>query len=316
MKRALIATLFNEADNVSSWWDCLLRQTVLPDEIVIVDGGSTDGTWEKLSELARQSPVPVKLEQQRCNIAAGRNRAIQLTDADIIAATDAGCSPDAAWFGEITRPLLDNPTVDIVGGKNVPDCKNQFQKFLEQIEGNPTEPVTDGPQGSGRNTAYRRQLWADVGGYPEWLTLTAEDSQFNYQWHRASKKFFYNRDAVVHWPVRETAAAYYKMLYHYGYGAGEALQDTPYFLRRLAIMLFPPLLLLSSHRWSFLKFRYCRSAASALGWLAGRCKGRRPPANWRRIKGAFLSPQTQAFLMRQQRQRSLKITVERPVTGI
>jgi hypothetical protein len=31
MKRALIATLYNEADNVSRWWDCLMRQKVMPD---------------------------------------------------------------------------------------------------------------------------------------------------------------------------------------------------------------------------------------------------------------------------------------------
>ena len=106
MKRALIATLFNEADNVSRWWAQIRQQTVPPDEIVIVDGGSTDGTWEKLQHLTANSPVPVKLDQRRCNIAEGRNRAIALTDAEIIASTDAGSFLDPDWFGEVTRPLL------------------------------------------------------------------------------------------------------------------------------------------------------------------------------------------------------------------
>ena len=93
LKRALIATLYNEADNVSRWWDCLMRQTVMPDEIVLVDGGSSDGTWEQLQRLAKPCPVPIKLEQRRCNIAAGRNRswdkraiaAICFTDPEIVA---------------------------------------------------------------------------------------------------------------------------------------------------------------------------------------------------------------------------------------
>ncbi|HSY17973.1 MAG TPA: glycosyltransferase [Candidatus Acidoferrales bacterium] len=296
MQRALIATVFNEADNIVRWWDCLMRQTVKPDEIVIVDGGSTDGTWEELQELARQSPVPVKLEQRRCNIAEGRNHAIRLTDAEIIASTDAGCSPEAGWFGEITRPLLENAAIDIVGGNNVPLCQNDFQKFVKQLDGNPAEPLMEGPHGSGRNTAYRRTLWADVGGYPEWLTLTAEDSLFNCEWYAAGKKFFYQRSAVVHWPVRETAAAYFKMLYHYGYGAGEARQESSYFLRRLVIVLFPPLLLLSRHRFAFLKFRYRRNAASVRGWLVGRFHGRRPPPGWRRANKVYLSPETQSYL--------------------
>src|SRR5665213_2699017 len=124
MKRALIATVYNEADNVVRWWDCLRAQTVQPDEIAIVDGGSRDGTWEKLSELARQSTVPVRLEQRRCNIAEGRNRAIELTGADIIAATDAGSFPEPAWFAEITRPLLENPHLDGTGGLNMVSDSN------------------------------------------------------------------------------------------------------------------------------------------------------------------------------------------------
>ena len=70
---ALIATVFNEAENLGRWWECITGQSRMPDEIAIVDGGSRDGTWEKLQEWAGRSPVPVKLEQRPCNIAAGRN---------------------------------------------------------------------------------------------------------------------------------------------------------------------------------------------------------------------------------------------------
>ena len=140
MKRALIATVFNESDNVAGWWGALQQQTVLPDEIVVVDGGSRDGTWEKLGDLARRSKVPVRLDQRSCNIAAGRNRAIALTDAEIIAATDAGSSPEAEWFGEITRPLLEDPSVDVVGGRSVSLSENEFQRYLLQFEGQPPEP--------------------------------------------------------------------------------------------------------------------------------------------------------------------------------
>ncbi len=88
-------------------------------EIVIVDGGSTDGTWEKLQQLTANSLVPVKLDQHRCNIAGGRNRAIALTNAEIIAATDAGSFLEPQWFDEITRPLLEDATLDVTGGTNI-----------------------------------------------------------------------------------------------------------------------------------------------------------------------------------------------------
>ncbi len=299
MKRTLIATLFNEADNVSRWWNDLMRQTVLPDEIIIVDGGSTDGTWEQLQRLTAQSIVPVKLDQHRCNIAAGRNRAIQMTDAEIIVTSDAGSFADPNWFMEITRPLMENPTVDIVGGKNVPMTENEFQKFVTWLETPQIEPKEGEMYGSARNTAFRRATWAAVGGYPEWLTLTGEDALFNCQLFKIGKRFAYNPHAVVRWEIRNDAAAYFKMFYTYGYGSAEAQLDAAYFRRRLLIMLIPPLLFFSRHRFRFLHFRYRRNAASARGWLAGLCQGHRPPPGWKKTGGILLSPEAQKCLARE-----------------
>ena len=271
-----------------------MQQTVLPDEIVIVDGGSADGTWEKLQTLARTSAVPVQLKQQRCNIAAGRNQAIELTTADIIAASDAGSFPAPDWFAEITRPLLNDTGLDVVGGCSVPKIENEFQKLIQLLDGPEPAPRTGTEvYPSSRNVAFRRQAWADVGGYPEWLTLTAEDALFNFELHQLGKIFSYNAAAIVHWPVRENAAAYFRMLYHYGYGSAEARLHARYFWRRTALMLFPPALLLSKHRFKHFGFRYRKNAASARGWLMGWLKGRTAPANWQRINGILLSPEAQ-----------------------
>jgi len=84
----------------------------------------------------------------------------------------------------------------------------------------------------------------------------------------------------------------------YGFGAAEARLDAPYFLRRTAIMFFPLALLGSKHRFSFLKFRYHKNAASALGWLAGWFKGKRPPSGWKRMNGIYMSPESQKCLAR------------------
>lgn len=298
VKRALIATVFNEADNIHRWWNCLLAQSVCPDEIVIVDGGSTDGTWEKLQELTPAAGVPLLLDQHRCNIAEGRNRAIQLTSAEVIASSDAGSFPAPDWFAQITQPLLSDSEIDVVGGP-CPACTGgDFQRFLEQFEP-PVDPAIV-PAGeihpSSRNTAFRRDAWAAVGGYPEWLTLTAEDALFTSELHKIGKKFYYNPGAVVEWQGGKDANFYFKRLRSYGHGSGEARLHTGYFLRSLAITLFPLLLLFSRHRFSHLRFRYRKNMMSATGWLHGIFKGRKPPDGWRKIDGIFLSPEAQKHL--------------------
>ncbi|HEY3901258.1 MAG TPA: glycosyltransferase [Chthoniobacter sp.] len=296
-KRALIATLLNEAGAVEKWWSCLGAQTDQPDEIVIVDGGSRDGTWEKLQSLATKNATPVRLEQRRCNIAEGRNCAIRLTDAEIIVSTDAGSFPDANWFRELTRPLLEDPTIDIVGGRTCSVCETPFQKYLRLFE-----PAHDTPQAEGavfsssRNIAYRKKTWEAVGGYPEWLTLAAEDALFNYELHAIGMKFVPNPQAIVHWPERSAERDYLRLLYRNGFGAAEAKLYTSLFLQKLLIVLLPPLLLLSRHRFSHLRFRYLRSFSAAMGWLAGKLRGKRPPPGWQRQEGVLLSPEAQRHL--------------------
>lgn len=298
MKRALIATVFNEAGNIARWWNCLLEQTVLPDEIAIVDGGSGDGTWETLQRLSSSCPVPVRLEQHHCNIAGGRNRAIRLTDAEIVASSDAGSFPARDWFGEITAPLLADATTDVVGGRNTHAVENDFQRFLARIEGTGESAavITGEVHPSARNTAFRRQAWADAGGYPEWLTLTAEDALFTQELRKIGKSFVHNPRAVVEWQPAKDARSHFKMLYQYGYGSAEAGLHTGYFVRKLLITLFPFLLLLSRRRFSHFGFRYRRNMMSAAGWLAGLLKGRRPPGDWKKIDGIWLGPEAQKHI--------------------
>ena len=72
---SLITTVLNEKDNLADWLNGILSQTVLPEEIVIVDGGSTDGTWELLKEKSGQNNL-IKVWQHAGNISSGRNFAI------------------------------------------------------------------------------------------------------------------------------------------------------------------------------------------------------------------------------------------------
>jgi cellulose synthase/poly-beta-1,6-N-acetylglucosamine synthase-like glycosyltransferase len=220
-----------------------------------------------------------------------------MTDAEVIASTDAGSFPGTNWFSEIVQPLLDDPAVDAVGGRSENLVENDFQRLVVFFQAPPTEPTrSEDVHPSSRNIAFRRQAWADVGGYPEWLTLTAEDSLFNFNLHKIGCRFHYNRDAVVAWPMRENARAYFKMLRGYGYGAAEAQLFAKHFRFNILMALCPWLLLLSRHRTRGLWFRYRSFLASSTGWVAGWLRGHRPPADWKRCEGVLLSPEAQRCL--------------------
>ena len=46
IKTSLICTVLNEEESVQELIDSIINQSVMPDEIIIVDGGSTDSTTE------------------------------------------------------------------------------------------------------------------------------------------------------------------------------------------------------------------------------------------------------------------------------
>ncbi len=45
---SVACTVLNESDDIDALVESLMRQTLAPAEVIIVDGGSTDGTWERL----------------------------------------------------------------------------------------------------------------------------------------------------------------------------------------------------------------------------------------------------------------------------
>ena len=72
----VIVTVRNESGSIDALLDSLLRGTRSPDEIVIADGGSTDGTVQRLGARAATEPRLRVLETPG-NRSVGRNAAIR-----------------------------------------------------------------------------------------------------------------------------------------------------------------------------------------------------------------------------------------------
>jgi glycosyltransferase involved in cell wall biosynthesis len=295
MKFALIATVYNEGRSIDRWVAALRRQSVRPDEFVIVDAASTDDTVRRLREGFEGSDFPsVRLIVQPCNIAAGRNIAIRNTTADIVAVTDAGSIPDEHWLEEIVRPFSSRAEIGVVGGWCPVTTDTAFQQRIERYMLG--EPLAEGSDcsPSSRNVAFTRASWQAVGGYPEWLTLTAEDSLFNLNLHYAGIRFYHQPAAIVRWDGRSDLPGYLRMMYHYGFGSAEAGQAFHRYRDWALTTLVPPLILLSPHPLKDAGFRYRRNAAAAWGWIKGKLTGHKPPPGWKHVAGGWMSPETLA----------------------
>lgn len=233
----MICTLKNEEATVSDLLASLVNQTLAAKEIIIVDGGSSDDTIDVINSFTDKLPITL-LSFPGSNIAKGRNEAIKKSHCDIIASTDGGCRLSPDWLENITKPLkqLD---VDVVCGVYKPWVKNEFEEVTSYL----IFPVVDdiNPHSflpSSRSLAFRKKVWVEVGGYPEWLK-TAEDTLFDLKMKESGKKFALSRDAIVYWRVRDSNTRVFRQFFNYAKGDGEArIFFGRYLPRYLAILLF------------------------------------------------------------------------------
>ncbi len=212
---SLIMTVFNEKKTLPQWFKSYAEQSDKADELVIVDGGSSDGTWEYLV-LMKNSIVGLKIIQAPGNIAHGRNVAIAAAMGDIIAVTDAGCIYGRDWLKKLTGPLR---------GAGIEWCATGFAPWLAPEDGILTYLIAASTiprqdefkkdwQPSSRSVAFKRIMWQNVGGYPEWIPY-CEDVIFDRKIEKLAGRPAYVREALVFWRPRLTLRSYIQQLYNY-----------------------------------------------------------------------------------------------------
>jgi glycosyltransferase involved in cell wall biosynthesis len=184
-----------------------LEQQELPKnqfEVVIVDDGSTDGTWDILSGAAAETEMRLLVLRHAPNRgpAAARNEAAACARAPLIAFTDDDCLPTPAWLPAMLDAFV--PGVDVVQG-----C----------VRAEPTQLQQSGPWDHtiwvGRpspffetcNVAYHRTVFEAVGGFDArdpFLTPLGEsrgfgeDAELAWRAVRTGARPTFAQDALVH----------------------------------------------------------------------------------------------------------------------
>jgi cellulose synthase/poly-beta-1,6-N-acetylglucosamine synthase-like glycosyltransferase len=165
LRIAVVVPVRNGRAEVAQCIRACRAQTRPPDELVIVDNGSSDDT----AAVASAAGVGVLREPIRGSYRA-RNRGWRSTTADIVAFTDVDCVPSPNWLAELTEPFSD-PAVAGVGGAiiqaelNSPSQRWMVErKFLDQAQNAAHEFL---PFFATANVAYRRSVLEELDGFEE-----------------------------------------------------------------------------------------------------------------------------------------------------
>jgi glycosyltransferase involved in cell wall biosynthesis len=191
---AVVIPCFNQAHYLAEAIESVLAQTLPPAEIVVVDDGSTDNSYE----VAGRYEGAVRIRQRNGGVAAARNLGLSVTrseylvflDADDrllpgaleVGATALDRRPQVAFVFGIPRDIGDDGAV-LPGRRQPVVTQDHYVKLLE-----------DCFIWSGSSIVYRRSALEAVGGFDE--SLDAADDYDLYL--RLARRFpIYCHEATV-----------------------------------------------------------------------------------------------------------------------
>jgi glycosyltransferase involved in cell wall biosynthesis len=177
---SLIVPVRNEEESLARLVSSIRAQTRQPDEVLLVDGGSTDRTVALARELAAGDERFRVVEAGEATPGRGRNVGAGEARYPWLAFTDAGMWLDPEWLERLTEQVEEEPATDIVYGNFDPVTRTFFERCAAIAYVAPKTPHgKEGALTRGRfiaGTLLRREVWRRAGGFPD--MRAAEDLIF------------------------------------------------------------------------------------------------------------------------------------------
>lgn len=233
---SVVVPVLNAARTLPACLDALARLDPAPGEIILVDNGSSDGSLSQLQEFARRHQIGVvrALQESRRGAAAARNTGIRTAGGELVAFTDADCSPEQDWLASLVAPFAD-PVVGAVAGSvgssPVASILETFSGlYTLRMPGEPSRHRRWTPWSGGFPTANfmaRRALLERLAGFDEALVIYGEDYDLCARLYGLGVEIAYTPVARVTHHHRTTLRGMLRQAFGFG-------RAHPYLLRRHA----------------------------------------------------------------------------------
>ncbi len=235
---SVIVTSLNAERTIADCLSSLFKQDYGDFEVILVDGGSSDGTVGEARRAAGEcGNFHLIIDDSARTPARGRNIGAKAAVGRLLAFTDSDCTPEPDWISRLASPRNWAEDTGAVGGKTVftrvPDGGSMLSALHGALEtrlgsGGSAEFFEREARANVRslpscNVMYRAEVFARNGGFDEWLRY-CEDYCLNARVRRDRCKLSYIPQAIVHHQHRSSTSRFLRWIYDYGRGRASAMK--------------------------------------------------------------------------------------------
>jgi glycosyltransferase involved in cell wall biosynthesis len=251
---SLVVPMRNEESSIVELIASISRQTRHPDEVLLVDGGSTDRTVSLAEELTAQDPRYRIVRAGDATPGRGRNLGFAEARHDWVALTDAGILLDPAWLERLAEVAERDPSVRVVYGNYEPVQETFFERCaaLAHVAAKEHRPggLMRGPFIA--SALIHRDVWDAVGGFRD--LRAAEDLDFMDRVKERGLVTGWAPGATVAWRLQPSLGRIYRRFVLYSkhnVWAGRQ-RDWHHGIARMYFLGLPFLVLGMVHSWWWL----------------------------------------------------------------
>ena len=168
---SIIMPCHNAAAHLSASVGSVCAQTYTDWQLVMVDDGSTDGSWQELQKLSRADSRIQVYQQPNLGAAAARNRALREAEGIFIAFLDADDTWHPEFLNAMVTALADHPDTGIAycGWQSIGLGKGRDKPFIppEYEGGNKIESLLGGCRCPIHGAQARSRIIKDAGSFDE-----------------------------------------------------------------------------------------------------------------------------------------------------
>ncbi len=226
----IILAVLNEAATIDEVLDALMDQRYDGDlELVVADGGSTDGTRERLDERSGGDARIIVIDNPGRRQSPGLNLAAQRASGEFLIRTDGHTTYGSDYVRNSVSALLDTDAV-AVGGRMNPVSEDGFGAAVAGAMNSPMALPARFHHAEERQIvdtvylgAFRRSDFLDIGGFRLFPSGTSEDADLYARWRAQGRTVLVDPSIKSQYEPRGSVRALWKQYFRYGIGKAEML---------------------------------------------------------------------------------------------